>query len=51
MSAHDSVLACLFFAVIFGAGCAHYPVNPRIKQPDPASGYRVKFMGSPESYV
>jgi NTE family protein len=41
-------LVCLFFAVIFGTGCAHYPVNPRIKQPDPARGYRGKFMVTPE---
>jgi NTE family protein len=39
----------LFFAVILGAGCAHYPVNPRLKQPDPTGGYRGKFMGTPEN--
>jgi NTE family protein len=41
--------AFLFFAVIFGTGCAHYPVNRAIEQPDPARGYRGKFMGTPEN--
>jgi NTE family protein len=28
-------------------GCAHYPVNEPLKQVDPQSGYRGKFMGTP----
>lgn len=39
--------AFLFFAVIFGTGCAHYPVNPPVEKLDPAGGYRGQFMGSP----
>ena len=41
-------LVCLSFAVFIGVGCAHYPVNRPIEQPDPASGYRGKFMATPE---
>ncbi len=28
-------------------GCAHYPVNEPLKQVDPESGYRGKFLGTP----
>jgi len=28
-------------------GCAHYPVNQPLKQVDPQSGYRGKYMGTP----
>jgi NTE family protein len=33
--------------VIVAAGCAHYPVNQPLKQVDPESGYRGKYMGVP----
>ncbi len=41
--------------IIFGllllvvSGCAHYPVNQPLDQYDPGSGYRGKYMGSPEN--
>ena len=28
-------------------GCAHYPLNQPLKQADPQSGYRAKYMGTP----
>ena len=28
-------------------GCAHYPVNQPLKQVDPQSGYRPRYMGAP----
>jgi len=28
-------------------GCAHYPLNQPLKQADPQSGYRGKYMGTP----
>jgi NTE family protein len=30
-------------------GCAHYPVNERLKQVDPQAGYRGKVMVAPEN--
>jgi NTE family protein len=33
--------------VVAAAGCAHYPVNEPLKQVDPQSGYRGKYMGTP----
>ena len=35
----------LFFLTLLATGCAHYPVNPPLKQVDPASGYRGQSMG------
>jgi NTE family protein len=32
---------------LLAAGCAHYPLNPPLKQVDPQSGYRAKYMGTP----
>jgi NTE family protein len=34
-------------AVLATAGCAHYPVNQLLKQVDPQSGYRGKYMKQP----
>ena len=34
-------------AAFLAAGCAHYPVNQPLKQADPQSGYRAKYMGTP----
>lgn len=31
-------------ALVFGAGCAHYPVNDRLAQHDPAAGYRMENL-------
>jgi NTE family protein len=28
-------------------GCAHYPINQPLKQVDPQSGYRPRYMGAP----
>jgi NTE family protein len=39
------VVFILWAAVI--ASCAHYPVNEPLKQVDPQSGYRVKYMAPP----
>ena len=33
--------------VVAAAGCAHYPVNQPLKQVDPQSGYRGRYMGTP----
>jgi NTE family protein len=32
---------------VVAAGCAHYPVNEPLKQVDPQTGYRPKYMGTP----
>ena len=37
----------LFMLVLLVAGCTHYPVNQPLKQVDPQSGYRGKYMGTP----
>jgi NTE family protein len=37
-------LTCMAVVVI---GCAHYPVNQPLKQVDPQSGYRGKYMRQP----
>jgi NTE family protein len=37
----------LLMTVSYSAGCAHYPVNPPLKQVDPQGGYRGKYMGTP----
>jgi NTE family protein len=37
----------LFLSVFMVAGCAHYPVNQPLKQVDPQSGYRGRYMGTP----
>ncbi len=34
-------------AALATAGCAHYPVNQPLKQVDPQTGYRGKYMGTP----
>ncbi len=39
-------VAVFIFAVI-ASGCAHYPVNQPLKQVDPQTGYRGKYMGVP----
>jgi NTE family protein len=38
--------ASSFFMTLLAVGCAHYPVNPSLKQVDPGSGYRGKYMGT-----
>ena len=42
-----SVLVGVAAATLFLSGCAHYPVNQPLKQVDPQSGYRGKYMGTP----
>src|SRR4030042_4627584 len=32
--------------VVVATGCAHYPVNQPLKQIEPQSGYRGKYMGT-----
>ena len=38
--------ASSFFVTLLATGCAHYPVNAPLKQVDPGSGYRGKYMGT-----
>jgi NTE family protein len=33
--------------VVVASGCAHYPVNQPLKQVEPQSGYRGRYMGAP----
>ena len=35
------------WVIVATAGCAHHDVNQRLKQVDPQSGYRARYMGSP----
>lgn len=47
-SSREAILTTLaLLTVLSSAGCLHYPVNPPLKQYDPESGYRGKFMGQP----
>jgi NTE family protein len=39
--------ALLLLTVFYATGCAHYPVNEPLKQVDPQSGYRGKYMRQP----
>ena len=47
MTKIGSVLVGVVAATLFLSGCAHYPVNQPLKQVDPQSGYRPKYMGNP----
>ena len=38
--------ASSFFVTLLATGCAHYPANAPLKQVDPGSGYRGKYMGA-----
>jgi NTE family protein len=38
----------LFIMGLAAAGCAHYPVNPPLKQVDPGVDHRRRFMGAQE---
>jgi len=40
-------LAAFIFGAVVATGCAHYPLNQPLKQIDPQSGYRGKYMGTP----
>jgi NTE family protein len=40
-------LAAFIFGTLVATGCAHYPVNQPLKQLDPQTGYRGKYMGAP----
>jgi NTE family protein len=40
-------LAAFFFWAVAITGCAHYPINQPVKQVDPQSGYRAKYMETP----
>jgi len=41
-------LGVMLIAVsLFATGCLHYPINPRLQQYDPETGYRGKNMGEP----
>jgi NTE family protein len=39
-------LSAFLLWIAVTAGCAHYPVNAPLKQVDPASGYRGRYMGT-----
>ena len=39
-------LSAFVLWVAVASGCAHYPVNPPLKQVDPGSGYRGRYMGT-----
>jgi NTE family protein len=43
------VRICVIVVVValVTVGCAHYPLNQPLKQSDPQSGYRAKYMGTP----
>jgi NTE family protein len=41
------IFVSLFLFVFTVVGCAHYPVNQPLKQVDPQSGYRGRYMGTP----
>jgi NTE family protein len=41
-----SILTLTSIAMV-AFGCAHYPVNQPLKQVDPQSGYRGRYMGAP----
>ena len=47
MTRIGSVLVVVATAMLFLSGCAHYPVNQPLKQVDPQSGYRGRYMGTP----
>lgn len=41
-------LGVILIAVsLFATGCLHYPINPRLQQYNPDTGYRGKNMGEP----
>ncbi len=40
-------VGAFIFGAVIASGCAHYPVNQPLKQVDPQSGYRGKYMGTP----
>jgi NTE family protein len=40
-------LAAFIFGTFVAIGCAHNPVNQPLRQVDPQSGYRGKYMGAP----
>ncbi len=40
-------LAAVIFGAVVVTGCAHYPINEPLKQINPQSGYRGKYMGTP----
>jgi NTE family protein len=39
----------MLLALFYVTGCAHYPINKPLKQVDPTSGYREKYMANPGS--
>jgi NTE family protein len=41
------IILTLGWVAVVAIGCAHYPINQPLKQIDPQSGYRPKFMGTP----
>jgi len=47
MTKIGSVLVVVVAATLFLNGCAHYPVNQPLKQVEPQSGYRGRYMGTP----
>jgi NTE family protein len=40
----------LTWAALVAIGCAHYPINQPLKQVDPESGYRPKYMKAPGNF-
>ena len=48
MKRSSSCIAFVFYA-LFLAGCAHYPVNARLTQHNPDTGYRLKTVSRVEN--
>ena len=42
-----NLYAFLLITIFIASGCAHYPVNQPLKQVDPQSGYRARYVGAP----
>ncbi len=43
----SGLVVALIFGAVLASGCSHFPVNQPLKQVDPQSGYRGKYMGVP----
>ncbi len=49
MHRHFSSCAAIVSVAFLAMGCAHYAFNKPLKQVDPSTGYRGKYMGRPGS--
>ncbi len=47
MHRHFSSCAAIVSVAFLAMGCAHYAFNKPLKQVDPSTGYRGKYMGTP----